>query len=176
MSGGWDLRSRILRIPYRDPFRIARSSHGVGATMTTVIVELRSEALPGLVGIGEGYPDAYYGETTETVQVVMAALLGAVEPGSLDTSTPAAAGASLAAIGLAFDSTIRGHGAAKCALDIALHDLAGKATGMPVHALLGLAPAIPPTDFTLGLDEPAVVAERARRAARLDPMVALRNE
>ncbi len=166
MSGGWDLRSRILRIPYRDPFRIARSSHGVGATMTTVIVELRSEALPGLVGIGEGYPDAYYGETTETMHVVMAALLGAVEPGSLDTSTPAAAGASLAAIGSAFDSTIRGHGAAKCALDIALHDLAGKATGMPVHALLGLAPAIPPTDFTLGLDEPAVVAERARRAAR----------
>jgi L-alanine-DL-glutamate epimerase-like enolase superfamily enzyme len=35
---------------------------------------------------------------------------------------------------------------------------------VPVYQLLGLSTDIPPTDFTLGLDEPAVVAERARRA------------
>jgi L-alanine-DL-glutamate epimerase-like enolase superfamily enzyme len=134
--------------------------------MTTVIVELRSSLLPGLVGLGEGYPDAYYGETTTTIPVVMDLLLDAVGPADLAISGPAAAAASLEAIGAAFDRTIRGHGAAKCALDIALHDLAGKATGMPVHRLLGLSAEIPPTDFTLGLDEPAVVAERARRAAR----------
>jgi L-alanine-DL-glutamate epimerase-like enolase superfamily enzyme len=64
------------------------------------------------------------------------------------------------------DRAIAHHGAAKCALDIALHDLVGKVTGQPVTRLLGLAEEIPPTDFTLGLDEPAVVAERARRAAR----------
>ncbi len=166
MRPGWDLRVRILTIPYREPFRIARSAHGEGGTMTTVIVELRSDRLPGLVGIGEGYPEPYYGETTATMPVVMEALLEAVEPASLDTSSPAAAGASLAAVGAAFEGTIRGHGAAKCALDIALHDLAGKATASPVHALLGLSAEIPPTDFTLGLDEPAAVAERARRAAR----------
>ena len=33
-----------------------------------------------------------------------------------------------------------------------------------MHRLLGLSPDIPPTDFTLGLDEPRIVAERARRA------------
>jgi L-alanine-DL-glutamate epimerase-like enolase superfamily enzyme len=166
MNRGWDLRTRVLRIPYREPFRIARDSHGAGGTMTTVIVELRSDRLPGLVGLGEGYPDAYYGETTATMPVVMDLLLEAVGPSDLDASDPAAAAASLEAIGAAFDRTIRGHGAAKCALDIALHDLAGKATGTPVHRLLGLSAEIPPTDFTLGLDEPAVVAERARRAAR----------
>jgi len=166
MNPGWDLRTRILRIPYRDPFRIARDSHGAGGTMTTVIVELVSDRLPGLVGLGEGYPDAYYGETTATMPVVMDLLLEAVGPADLDASGPAAAAASLEAIGAAFDRTIRGHGAAKCALDIALHDLAGKATRTPVHRLLGLSAEIPPTDFTLGLDEPAVVAERARRAAR----------
>jgi L-alanine-DL-glutamate epimerase-like enolase superfamily enzyme len=165
MNTGWDLRTRVLRIPYRDPFRIARSQHG-GAVMTTVIVELRSERLPGLVGLGEGYPDAYYGETTATIPVVMDLLLDAVGPADLDTSGPAAAAASLAAIGAVFEAAIRGHGAAKCALDIALHDLAGKATGTPVHSLLGLSADIPPTDFTLGLDDPAVVADRARRAAR----------
>lgn len=166
MTGGWHLATRILRIPYRDPFRIARDSHGAGATMSTMIVELRSSLLPGLVGLGEGYPDAYYGETLATMPVVMDHLLAAVEPADLDVADPGAAGASLAAIGAAFDRAIRGHGAAKCALDIALHDLAGKATGTPVHRLLGLPAEIPPTDFTLGLDEPAVVAERARRAAR----------
>ena len=164
MSAGWDLRIRILEIPYRDPFRIARSQHG-GAGMTTAVVELRSPLLPGLVGLGEGYPDAYYGETTRTLPVVMDLLLGSVAAETLDTSSGEAALASLEAIGAAFEAAIRGHGAAKCALDIALHDLAGKALGMPVHRLLGLSAEIPPTDFTLGLDEPAVVAERARRAA-----------
>jgi L-alanine-DL-glutamate epimerase-like enolase superfamily enzyme len=166
MSAGWDLRSRVLRIPYRDPFRIARDSHGAGASMSTMIVELRSDRLPGLVGLGEGYPDAYYGETLATMPVVMDHLLAAIDPASLDTSSPGAAAASLTAIGEAFDGAIRGHGAAKCALDTALHDLAGKATSTPVHRLLGLASEIPPTDFTLGLDEPSVVAERARRAGR----------
>ena len=35
----------------------------------------------------------------------------------------------------------------------------------PIRDLLGIDGPIPPTDFTLGIDEPAVVAERARRAA-----------
>ncbi|HYN48685.1 MAG TPA: hypothetical protein VER83_07440, partial [Candidatus Nanopelagicales bacterium] len=164
MNPGWDLRARTLRSPYREPFRIARSQHGE-AMAASVIVELRSSLLPGLVGIGEGCPDAYYGETTETMPIVIEMLLEAVGPADLDTSSLEAARASLVSIGVAFDDTIRGHGAAKCALDIALHDLAGKATGMPVHGLLGLSADIPPTDFTLGLDEPAIVAERARRAA-----------
>ncbi len=60
---------------------------------------------------------------------------------------------------------IRGHGAARCAIDIALHDLIGKVTGQPVHVLRGLPAESPPTDFTIGIDEPEVVAERARRAA-----------
>ena len=63
------------------------------------------------------------------------------------------------------DLVIRGHGAAKCAIDIALHDLVGKVAGSPVHELLGLSADLPPTDFTIGIDEPAVVAERAARAA-----------
>ena len=56
------------------------------------------------------------------------------------------------------------HGAAKCALDIALHDLVGKRLGLPLRELLDLPGEIPPTDFTLGIDAPDVVAERATRA------------
>jgi L-alanine-DL-glutamate epimerase-like enolase superfamily enzyme len=90
--------------------------------------------------------------------VVMPMLLEAVE-----AFEPTAAG--LTAATAAMDVAIRGHGAAKCALDIALHDFAGKSLGVPVHELLGLSADLPPTDFTIGIDEPAVVAERAGRAA-----------
>ena len=37
---------------------------------------------------------------------------------------------------------------------------------MPLHGFLGLSGEIPPTDFTIGIDRPDVVAERAARAAR----------
>jgi L-alanine-DL-glutamate epimerase-like enolase superfamily enzyme len=62
-------------------------------------------------------------------------------------------------------NAIRWNGSAKCAIDTAIHDLAGKVAGEPVYRLLGLSTDIPPTDFTLGLDQPAVVAERAKRAS-----------
>ena len=165
MSSGWDLRVETLRLPFGDPFVIARAAPGEGQAVTTVVVELRSPALPGLVGIGEGCPETYYGESPGTMAVVMDMLLAAAPPEMLDTSGPEATRAGLVAMGAAFEGAIRGHGAAKCALDIALHDLAGKALDLPIHRLLGLSPEIPPTDFTLGIDEPAVVAERARRRA-----------
>ena len=165
MSSGWDLRVETLRLPFGDPFVISRAAPGEGQAVTTVVVELRTPALPGLVGIGEGCPETYYGESPATMRVVMDLLLAAAPPEILDTSGLEAARAGLVAIGAAFEGAIRGHGAAKCALDIALHDLAGKALGLPIHRLLGLSPRIPPTDFTLGIDEPAVVADRASRRA-----------
>jgi L-Ala-D/L-Glu epimerase len=51
------------------------------------------------------------------------------------------------------------------AIDVALHDLVGKRLGIPVHRLLGLNPTrIPQTSFTIGIDTPAAMAERARAA------------
>jgi L-alanine-DL-glutamate epimerase-like enolase superfamily enzyme len=124
-----------------------------------VVVELRDDRFPGIVAIGEGYPDRFYGETVETVVAVLPLLLAAI---GVPEPTPT----GLEAAGAAMDRAIAHHGAAKCAIDIALHDLAGKVAGQPVHRLLGLSAQIPPTDFTLGIDEPAIVAERAGRAAR----------
>ena len=160
------VRQEVLRLALRDPFRIARSDHGAGHQVTTVIVEVRDERLPGLVGVGEGYPDRFYGETPDTMTAVIPLLLDLAELRLVDPPDPATVAASLDRLASIWAGAIRGHGAAKCALDIALHDLAGKALGIPVHALLDLPAEIPPTDFTIGLDEPGVVAERARRAAR----------
>jgi L-alanine-DL-glutamate epimerase-like enolase superfamily enzyme len=63
---GLTLRHDVLSLALRDPFRIARSEPGAGTRVTTVIVELRDDRFPELVGLGEGYPDAFYGETPET--------------------------------------------------------------------------------------------------------------
>lgn len=151
------LTHETLTLELRDPLRIARSSHGEGRQVTTVVVEVRDDRFPDLVGLGEGYPDRFYGETPDTMAAVFPLLLEAVGP-----FDPTRDGVD--AIPLAMDRAIRGHGAAKCAVDTALHDFAGKVLGVPVHELLGLSAELPPTDFTIGMDAPHVVAERASRA------------
>jgi L-Ala-D/L-Glu epimerase len=153
------LTHEVLHLGLRDPFRIARSDHDAGHAVTTVIVDVRDDRWPDVVGIGEGYPDRFYGDTVATMAAVFPLLLEAVAELEPTREGLVSAGERMA-------RAIAHHGGAKCALDIALHDLVGKATGQGIADLLDLHGPIPPTDFTLGLDEPAVVAERAVRASR----------
>ena len=151
------IRSEVLRLPLRDPFRIARSEHGAGHSTTTLVIELTDSRFPGIVALGEGYPDKHYGETVDTMPAVFPLLLeaaGEVEPSA----------EGLRAASERVEHAIRWNGAAKCAIDSALTDLVGKVTGVPAYALLGLSADIPPTDFTIGIDEPEIVAQRAERA------------
>jgi L-Ala-D/L-Glu epimerase len=152
------LRHEVLHIPFRDPFVIARASEGgTGATATTVIVTLEDGRHPGIAGLGEGFPDSFYGETPETMAAVFPLLIDAIGEPELTAD-------GLARAASAMDAALRWNGAAKCAIDIALHDLAAKVLGIPLYLFLDLSAEIPPTDFTIGLDSPGVVAERARRA------------
>ena len=148
------LQHEVLHLALRDPFRIARSDHDAGHAVTTLVIELRDERFPGLVGLGEGYPDRFYGETVETMVAIFPLLVSTIEG-----FEPTADGARAASARL--QAAIRWNGGAKCAIDTAMHDLAGKVSGEPVHRLLGLSTDIPPTDFTLGLDEPRVVEQIA---------------
>ncbi len=161
------LRSRTLTLLLRDPFVIARSSHGEGLVETTVVIEIHdSEDPTGPVGLGEGYPDSYYGDTPETMAAVTPLLLEALAPVTPELRGGVeAARAALEDASRRMDDAIGHHGAIKCAIDIALHDLVGKRLGLSVRDLLGVEGEVPPTDFTLGIDAPAVVARRARRAA-----------
>jgi L-alanine-DL-glutamate epimerase-like enolase superfamily enzyme len=164
----FSIRLRILDLALRDPFVIARTTHGEGRSMRTVVAELRDDAdgPRGPVGLGEGYPDSYYGDTPETMAAVMPLLLAALEPLAAGLHGPLSdVRAALVAAEGAMTDAIGNHGAAKCAVDTALHDLAGKRLGLPVRDLLGITGELPPTDFTLGIDTPDVVRERARRAA-----------
>ena len=155
---GLTLSQEVMSLALRDPFRIARSGHNEGTRITTVIVEVRDDRFPDVVGIGEGYPDPFYGETPLTMAAVFPMLIEAI--GAFDPTVD-----GLIAADHRMERAIRGHGAARCAIDIALHDLVGKVDGVPVHVLRGLPNDLPPTDFTIGIDEPSVVAERARRAS-----------
>jgi len=162
------LRLRALDLALRDPFLIARAEPGAGSRVTTVVAELRDTAdgPDGPVGLGEGYPDRFYGDTPETMAAVAPLLLAAVEPveaglrGGLAEARDA-----LEAAGDRMAAAIAHHGAARCAIDIALHDLVGKRLGVSVRELLAMPDDRPPSDFTIGIDEPSAVAERARRAA-----------
>jgi len=58
-----------------------------------------------------------------------------------------------------------GSNAAKCAIDLALHDWMGKQLGKPLYALLGLDPSKAPiTSVSISIDKPEVMAERASQA------------
>jgi L-Ala-D/L-Glu epimerase len=185
----WRLASEVMALPLRDPFRIARAEDE--RTATTVITRLRwdeggapegvagaplglvpsaalhvsGERLDGPTGLGEAFPVAYYGETTGTLAAVLPLLVAA-----LDELGPVPTGlgrvrAWLASAQARLGAAIGAHGAAKAGLDIALHDLAGQRVGLTLRELLEAPEDIPPTDFSLGMDVPDVVAERARRAA-----------
>lgn len=56
-----------------------------------------------------------------------------------------------------------GSAAARTAIDVALHDALGKKLGLPVYQLLGLDPSqAPETSYSVGMDEPQLMAERAQ--------------
>ena len=61
------------------------------------------------------------------------------------------------------DSITENNTAAKASVDIALHDLVGKLIGQPWYKMWGLnLDTIPPTTYTIGIDEPDVVRKKTR--------------
>ncbi len=175
-------RSETLHIPFRDPFRIAREMatkpETAGAEAVTVIVDLwdSADGMEGLVGLGEGFPDTYYGETPESIAAVLPLLVRSIEPalertrgGDLETARQALADGVDA-----MARALNRNGAARCAVDTAMHDLVAQRLGVSLTELLGTPAEIAPTDFTIGIDDPAVVAERARAAAERAPFAALK--
>ena len=64
------------------------------------------------------------------------------------------------------DSLSQGDGAAKAAIDIALHDLVGKLIGLPWWRIWGLDKEnTPDTTFTIGIDTPDIIRQKTRECA-----------
>jgi L-alanine-DL-glutamate epimerase-like enolase superfamily enzyme len=123
-----DVTATPLDLPLLHRFTIARSSVDVEQT---VIARLHWN---GIDALGESAPSERYGETIESVIAALDARRNGDDPYALD--------ALLAGL----------PPAARCALDIALHDCIGKDLERPLWRLFGLDPAgTPVTSFTIGI-------------------------
>jgi L-alanine-DL-glutamate epimerase-like enolase superfamily enzyme len=141
-----------VSLPLADAFTISR---GTQETAENVVVRLTDEG--GMTGHGAAAPSPHYGETADTVEAVLPALVEEAEsvgdPHALDR------------IERRIRDRVRGNPASRAAVSIALHDLAAKRLGVPLYRLWGLdADDCPPTSFTIGLDSIDRVREKTEAA------------
>ena len=121
-------------------------------TTPDVQVEIEWE---GVTGYGEASMPPYLGQSVETVTN----FLNKVDLSQFNDPF------KMEDILTYVDSLSEGDGAAKCAIDIALHDLVGKLMGQPWYKIWGLDPEkAPSTTFTIGIDTPDVVKEKTLEA------------
>jgi L-Ala-D/L-Glu epimerase len=143
-----EIASRIFTVELAEPFVISRSSDTESDIVQIAISH------DGVTGYGEGAPDDRYGESCKSALAFFeraAPLLGD-DPFALESA-------------LGGVNALPGEMAAKCAIDGALHDLAGKLCGLPLWRMFGLDPTPPPTSYTISIDTLEGTADRARRAS-----------
>lgn len=144
------LTAEILELKTRHPFIIARGSQDIYRTVLVKLVDR-----DGQEGWGEAAPQRYYGETPETVLAALedyATVLPA-DPSHLEDAESR------------FGLALRGNNSARAALSTALHDLAAKRLGVPVHRLWGLdAAKCPASTFTIGIDTPERIRMKVAEA------------
>jgi len=143
---------KTLELQLAHLWTIARTSGTKEAKV--IIVELTGA--DGTIGLGEAAPTARYKESVKTVE----AFLKKVDPRGLSFSDIEGS--------MAYLETVSPHDmAAKCALNLALLDGAGKKTKKPVYELLGLGfrEQHHLSSFTIGLDKPEVIRKKVEQAA-----------
>lgn len=144
----------LVEIPYKIIYETSINSTPAGRHVVVQIHTdncLRGWGETGI--ISKNYPEQ--GDTPEgmmsVIQHYLAPAIIGMDPNAIDV------------IMTKLDQTIKGHYFAKCAIDHAIYDLAGKAQGLSVATLLG---GMHRTDFvcsrSLPLGAPEIVAERAK--------------
>ena len=127
--------------PLAGAFRISRGTRRVSDVL---MIEVNDG---NYVGRGECFPYARYGEDIDSVQKQLNSVRSEIEHG-LDRQALL---------------NVLAPGAARNAVDCALWDLEAKRAGVRVWDLANLpAPEPVTTVYTLGVDEPAIMGERAR--------------
>ncbi len=140
------ITSKITKLQLKHPFKISRRE--TDPYRKTIFVEIDG-------GIGEASPAKFYGETVETVETALRFISSELDE-DLDQIHEV-----MSKIG----AVLEGNYAAKSAIDMALNDRLSKKLGVPLYKLWGLNLLnTPRTSFTIGLDEPAVMAEKALAA------------
>ena len=141
-----------VELPFEFPFTIAR---GTATHAENVIVTIEDE--DGVVGVGGAGPSAHYGETADTIEAVLPDLLAVVEA----VGDPH----QLARIERRMRETVRNNPAARCAVSIALHDLAAKQLEQPLYRYWGLDPSDSvESSYTIGIDDTETMREKTETA------------
>jgi len=142
----WKRARRTLKHPFE-------TAHGRRDYQETILVSL---ARDGVVGLGEATASRLYGHTLESIETTLAAIAPTlVERDPFHHQH-------------ILDELIATHDAQRAAVagvDMALHDWIGKKLGIPTLAWFGLdSRRAPLTDITIGVDEPATIAQKVREA------------
>ena len=150
MSSSLRMEAEVLHLRTRHPFIIARGGQSDYRTIWVRLVDR-----DGVEGWGEAAPARIYGESPETVLAALQVYTEQLprEPLLLEETERG------------WETLMRLNPSARGALSAALHDLAGKRLGIPVHRLLGLNPAkAPQSTFTIGLDTPERIRQKVAEA------------
>jgi L-Ala-D/L-Glu epimerase / N-acetyl-D-glutamate racemase len=136
------LETRVIDIPLREPFSIASATWDVAQNVFVIVHR------GDLTGVGEVCTDPRYGDTADSIvgaleSTDLSSLRGPFDLEGIDEVLPASP--------------------ARCALDIALHDLAAQAAGVSVAELVGLGDRpLPPTSVTIPISSIEHMQDRAR--------------
>jgi L-alanine-DL-glutamate epimerase-like enolase superfamily enzyme len=143
-TNGRRLSWEPITLHLRNPFRV---SYGVSETRRAHWIRLEDDS-----GWGEGTIPPYYGVETAAMEACWEAAALRWEPFPDDPA------------GIARWVGQDGPAPARAALDLALHDRAGRLAGLPVFELLDLPrPQSMPTSITIGIDTPENMAQAALR-------------
>ena len=150
---GVKLVCRQLDLRLAHKWAIARTS---GTDISHVVIVELSEH-DGPTGLGEAAPTVRYEETPDSVE----AFCRKVDPSKLSFDDIAGS--------MSYLETLSPHDmSAKCAVNIALLDGAGKRSGKPIYDLLGLgfSENRHVTSFTIGMDKPEIIRKKVLQAER----------
>lgn len=139
-----------VHIDLQHPFKIAFAEIGYAEV---VLIKVQTD--DGLTGYGEAAPFApVTGETADGVIAVLQML----KPGLIGMDP-----FRIEQIHSMMDNVIYSNGSAKCAVDLAMYDLMGKACGQPVYKLLGGYQSVVYNDITIGISTPEEMAASAEQ-------------
>lgn len=137
-----------LNLRLAAPYRIAL---GLIETADNLLVRLHTA--DGLYGLGEGSPISYIAGETQAIGFAAAASFARLLIGKDATEIETCL--------REMDAFLTHNHTAKSAFDMALYDVLGKRAGLPLYALLGGARRALETDWTIGIDAPDAMAQRA---------------
>lgn len=145
-----DVMIEKLHINLTEPFKIAFAE--LDYTECAIIKITTDE---GCTGYGEAAPFApVTGETMEgTISVLNMFREGLIGMDPLDIEK----------IHAMMDHLVLHNGSAKCAVDIAVHDIKGKIMGQPLYKVLGGYQNVVQNDITIGISTPEKTAETAKK-------------